>query len=102
MELAALPFDRPRPPVPSYLREQVELLTHASWSAGFDGLSARLEIAPLAIVLAAVKTVLFRYGGQDLSVVGAAADSGTISSDAALTGRVLLPIRTDWSETADI
>ena len=102
VELAALPFDRPRPPVPSYLREQVELLTHASWSAGLDGLSARLEIAPLAIVLAAVKTVLFRYGGQDLSVVGAAADSGTISSDAALTGRVLLPIRTDWSETADI
>jgi len=101
-ELVVLPFDRPRPPVPSYLRETAELTLRPSAAEGLCGLSARLAVSPLAILLAAVQTVLFRYGGQHSFVVGAVSQIIEPDDQAPSTEMPLWPIHASASFSGEV
>lgn len=101
VELVALPLDHPRPPVPSYVRDTVELGLSVSSAEGVEHLSSQLNVSPLAVLLAAMQTVLFRYTAQDTVVVGAAAQPRHLSwgQRAKLP---LLPIRMSGSFRKDV
>jgi amino acid adenylation domain-containing protein len=101
-EMVPLPNAKPRPPAPSYLRETVELASDPSLSDGLRKLSSRLNVPSLAVLLAAFKTVLFRYSGQEMLVVGAAAQAGAEPDGPPAAGPALWPIQTDWSASADL
>ena len=81
VELAVLPCDRPRPAVPSYLRDDAERVFPSSFSEQLDDLSARLNVPSLAVLIAAIQTVLFRYGGQDSFLLGAVSQTALLSSN---------------------
>src|SRR4029079_1233750 len=81
VELAVLPCDRPRPAVPSYLRDDVERVFPSSFSEQLDDLSAQLNVPSLAVLIAAIQTVLFRYGGQDSFLLGAVSQTALLSSN---------------------
>ena len=95
--LASLPFDRPRPPAPSYLRDNFEVELDRSLAGQVLELSARLNVPPLAVILAAVQVVLFHYGSQDTSIVGTCVCARDIFADDVLDGMVLLPIQVVWA-----
>lgn len=99
VELPALPFGGLRPPVPSYLRESVGLTLDRPSSEDLCGFSSRLEVMPQAVLLAALKTVLFRYVGQETLIVGAAAQ---IVNAPRVLSSPLLPIQTHWDVQADV
>jgi len=91
VELSRLPFDRPSPPVPSYLRDRVELVLEDSVKDRVQELGNRLNVLSFAIVLAAVQSVLFHYGSQESSVIGVEVKGGSAAR------AKFVPIRTDWS-----
>ena len=96
VDLVLLPLDHRRPPVPSYVRGTAELRLPGSSSERLEQLCSRLSLPPLAVMLAAMQTVLFRYTAQDTFVVGAAAQSRK-EPDGQLSGFPLLPIRMSQS-----
>lgn len=99
-ELLRLPLDRRRPPVPSYRREFVALTLERSVSDGLEQLCSRLDAPPPAVLLAALKTVLFRYTEQETMVVGLAVkESDSLGSGTAST---LLPIHFHWAGQASL
>jgi hypothetical protein len=98
-ELASLPFARLRPPVPSYVRETVELTLDRSVCDALYGLSKRLDITPLAVLLAGLKTVLFRYAGEETLIVGATSHAANERGDSSCP---LLPIRTRWDAQSNV
>ena len=101
VQLVSLPFDKSPPPMPSFLRETVEFSLDRECNAGLHGLSLRLAVPPLAILLAALKTVLFRYARQEKLVVGTAVpivDSFEKSRDAL----ALVPIQTHWDSPNEL
>lgn len=97
IQLASLPFDRPRPPAPSYLRDNIEVELDRSLTNHVLELSACLNVPPLAVTLAAVQVVLFHYGSQDTTIVGTCVRARDISADDALDDMVLLPIQVVWA-----
>src|SRR4051812_42594440 len=97
VELTALPFDRPRRPAPSFLRESVALVLNVALEKGIQDLSASLAVPPFAILLAALKTVLFDYASQETTVVGGAFAAGDVWPGQPLNRFALLPVQSDWS-----
>ena len=75
VQLVSLPFDKSPPPVPSFLRDTVELPLDQSLDERLQELSLRLAVPPLSLFLAALKTVLFRYARQETLVIGTAVRS---------------------------
>jgi hypothetical protein len=67
-----LPTDRPRPPVPSYLGESVEILLPPGLSRSIAELSRREGVTLFMTLLAAFKTLLYRYTNQEDIIVGSA------------------------------
>ena len=102
VELVRLPCDKPRPPVPSYLRDTVVLALNPSLNDALFELSSRLNVSPLAIFLAAFKIVLFRYSGQETLVVGVTAQTSKILADSRVNGHALLPIQSHWSAPSEL
>jgi natural product biosynthesis luciferase-like monooxygenase protein len=66
-----LPWDKERPPVSSFIRETVSTKIHAETWRGVKNLAARTDATPQIVLLAALKTLLFRYTGQTDLIVGA-------------------------------
>src|ERR1041384_6100854 len=65
-----LPWDKERPPVSSFFRGTVSANAFAETWAGVKRLTERLNATPHAALLAALKTLLFRYTGQTDIIVG--------------------------------
>ena len=65
-----LPWDRELPPVPSFLRETVSTKLRPEVWRGIKRLAAHAGTAPQVVLLAALKTLLFRYTGQTDLIVG--------------------------------
>lgn len=101
VELVLLPLDYPRPPVPSYVRGTAKLQLSMSSAEGLENLSSRLNIPALAVVLATMQTVLFRYTAQDTFVVGAATQPRHLSGGNSVK-LPLLPIRMSGSFRKDV
>ncbi|MCM3900875.1 MAG: amino acid adenylation domain-containing protein, partial [Pyrinomonadaceae bacterium] len=97
VELVLLPLDNPRPPTPSYVRNTAELSLTSSASNGLRDLSSRLNAPPLAVLIAAFSTVLFRYARQETLVVGAVAQASGPADEFVRKGFPLLPIRASAS-----
>jgi amino acid adenylation domain-containing protein/non-ribosomal peptide synthase protein (TIGR01720 family) len=101
VQLVSLPPDKLPPPVPSFLRDTAEYPLDRGVNDRLSELSVRLGVPPLAILLAALKTVLFRYARQETLVIGAAVpklDSSETSHD----GFVLVPIQTHWDTPNEV
>ena len=80
-----LPWDKERPPVSSFVRETVSTKIHAETWRGIKNLAAQADATPQDVLLAALKTLLFRYTGQTDLIVGAflAANSGSARNEIA-------------------
>src|SRR5690348_9667489 len=66
-----LPWDKERPPVSSFVRETVSTKLHAETWRGIKNLAVQAGATPQIVLLAALKTLLFRYTGQTDLIVGA-------------------------------
>ena len=68
-EVVSLPTDRPRPPVPSYRGDAVELRIDSHVWAGVKALAAAHNATPSMVVQAVVAVVLHRAGvGEDVAM----------------------------------
>jgi hypothetical protein len=94
--LVSLPFDRRRPPAPSYRRESVDLNLDPALVDRIRALDPAEP--PTAACLAALLTTLFRYTGQETMVVGAA----QLAEDDPAAVTPLLPISMDWPAQQDL
>jgi len=65
-----LPWDKEPPPVSSFLRETVSTKIDAETWDRIKHLTMRVGASPQAVLLAALKTLLFRYTGQTDLIVG--------------------------------
>ena len=101
-ELVSLPMDRPRPPVPSYVRDSAEMTLPLSTSDGLRKLCSRLNVPPLAVFLAAFSTVLFRYASQEAVVVGAVTQPGYLAGEVPRKSFPLFPIKSRTSFLKDV
>ena len=74
-----LPWDKEQPPVSSFVRENVSTTIQAEVWSGTKRLAAQAGTTPQVVLLAALKTLLFRYTGQTDLIVGTvlSANSGT-------------------------
>ncbi len=73
-----LPSDKERPPVSSFLRETVSTkLAQEVWN-GAKGLAARADTTPHVVLLAALKTLLFRYTGQSDLLIGTVLSTNSV------------------------
>ncbi|MFF0817410.1 amino acid adenylation domain-containing protein [Rhodococcus sp. NPDC003318] len=70
-EELALPYDRPRPPVPSQRGAEVWLHTDAALAAGLRALASETGTTVFMAVQAAVAVLLYRVGGGADIVLGA-------------------------------
>ncbi len=66
----ALPFDRPRPAVPTLRAGELRASFGEAADAGLQALARRLRATPFMVLLAAFAALLGRYGGQDDLAVG--------------------------------
>ncbi|HWX21797.1 MAG TPA: MupA/Atu3671 family FMN-dependent luciferase-like monooxygenase [Candidatus Binatia bacterium] len=66
-----LPWGKERPPVSSFLRERLSTKLHPEVWLGIKKLALSAGAGPQAALLAALKTLLFRYTGQTDLIVGA-------------------------------
>ena len=98
VQLVSLPFDKSPPPVPSFLRDTVELPLDQLLDERLQELSLRLAVPPLSLFLAALKTVLFRYARQETLVIGTAVRSLEEPSDRF----TLVPIQTHWNASNEL
>jgi len=102
VDLVLLPFDKPRPPVPSYLRETVDLALDRSFGDGLEELRSRLGVPLATVLLVALKTVLFRYAGPDTLVVGVTVQEENSPHEPSAAAPDLLPIQTHWTWQSDL
>src|SRR5882724_9048358 len=65
-----LPWDKERPPVSSFVRETLSTKLHPEVWRGVNYLAARVGTTPKVVLLAALKTLLFRYTGQTDLIIG--------------------------------
>ena len=65
-----LPWDKEAPPVCSFVRETVSTKIHPDIWRGVQGLAAQASTTPHVVLLAALKTLLFRYTAQTDLIVG--------------------------------
>ena len=101
VQLASLPFDKSPPPTPSFLRETVELPLDHALNEGLRDLGVRLAVPPLAIFLAALKTLLFRYARQETLAIGTAVSTGD-AVEKSRGGFALVPIQTHWDSPGEL
>ncbi|MDE3066461.1 MAG: AMP-binding protein, partial [Verrucomicrobiota bacterium] len=72
-----LPWDKERPPVASFLRETTTTKLGSELWHGVKRLAARADTTLDVVLLAALKTLLFRYSGQTDLVVGTVLGAGS-------------------------
>ena len=96
-----MPFDKSPPPMPSFLRETVEFSLDRECVAALHNLSLRLAVPRLVILLAALKTVLFRYARQEKLVIGTAVPT-VDSSEKSREALALVPIQTHWESPNEL
>src|SRR5580693_7846384 len=73
-----LPWDKERPPVSSFIREAFSTkIEHEVWR-GAQRLAASAATMPQVVLLAALKTLLFRYTGQTDLIVGSILSSKSV------------------------
>ena len=101
VQLVSLPFDKSPPPMPSFLRETVEFSLDRECIAALHNLSLRLAVPPLVILLAALKTVLFRYARQEKLVIGTAVPT-VDSFEKSREALALVPIQTHWESPNEL
>ena len=65
-----LPSDRPRPARPSHRGERLEVAIEADLAERLKTLAKRHNVTLFVVLLAAFKTLLYRYGGHDTVRVG--------------------------------
>ena len=94
-----LPIDRQRPPVQSHQGARERFRLSPTLTAQLRLLSQREGATLFMTLLAAVKTLLFRYTGQDDIVVGAPIANRTSAEIEPLIGMLVntLVLRTDFS-----
>ena len=69
-EALELPTDRPRPPIPKFRSARASFALSIGLTESLRALSRREDVALFVTLLAAFKTLLFRYTGQEDVVVG--------------------------------
>ncbi|UFZ04830.1 amino acid adenylation domain-containing protein [Bradyrhizobium ontarionense] len=60
----ALPFDRPRPPVPSYRGDTIHVDIAPDLARKLREIARQQRVSPFMLLLAAYQLLLFRYSGQ--------------------------------------
>jgi amino acid adenylation domain-containing protein len=94
-----LPTDRPRPPIRTARGDSLPLTIPAEIAEPLRGLCRREGVTPYMLLLAALKTLLHRYSGQDDIVVGSPIANRNRSEVEGLIGYFvnMLALRTDLS-----
>jgi len=94
-----LPTDRPRPPVPGYLGAYESFELDQKLSAGLMSLSRRLDATLFMTLFSAWQTLMHRYSGQSVIVVGTPIANRQQAETEELIGFFvnMLPLRTDLS-----
>lgn len=94
-----LPTDRPRPPVQSYCGKHQPLALSKSITGALKRLARREGVTLFVTLLAAFKTLLYRYTGQEDIIVGSAFANRDRSELEGLIGFFVntLPLRTRLS-----
>src|SRR5262245_44660218 len=67
---SALPFERERPPVPSFLRETASLVLAPDVCVALKALAEEEGVSAFSVLMAAFTSVLSRYTGQMEIVTG--------------------------------
>lgn len=95
-----LPSDRPRPPIPSYRGGQQQFALSPALTASIKQLSQQTETTLFMTLLAAFKTLLYRYTGQTDIAVGSPIANRNRQEIEGLIGFFVnsLVLRTDLSE----
>lgn len=92
LPMLQLPFDRPRPAMETH-RGATELFSlTAELTDALNGLSRAEGVTPYMVLLAAFKTLLFRYTGQEDVIVGGITDARRRPELERLIGYFLNPI----------
>ena len=86
---ATLPWDKERPPVCSFVRETASTKIPTEVWSGIKHLAAQTDATPQAALLAAFKTLLFRYTGQTDLILGT-----LLSTTSGPAGHELVALRT--------
>ena len=91
-----LPTDRPRPPVFSFRGGASNFVVPAELAASVRESASRTGVTPFAFMLAAFKTLLFRYTGRQDIVVGVLTDARRRPEFAQMAGFLMntVPLRT--------
>src|SRR5258708_36895425 len=84
-----LPWDKERPPVSSFVRETFSTKLRPEVWRGINQLATSAETTPDVVLLAALKTLLFRYTGQTDLIVGS-----ILSTDSAPVHHEIAALRT--------
>ncbi|MGB3208607.1 MAG: amino acid adenylation domain-containing protein, partial [Crinalium sp.] len=98
--LVELPTDRPRPPVSSYVGKSQYIELPQSLTEDLKRLSQREGVTLFMMLLAAFKTLLYRYCGQSDIVVGSPIAGRNLEETHKIIGYFVntLVLRTDLSE----
>ncbi|MEG4588312.1 amino acid adenylation domain-containing protein [Microcoleus sp. MOSTC5] len=99
--LLELPTDRPRPPVQTYRGAKHSFLLSKALTEALNSLSRKENVTLFMTLLAAFKTLLYRYTGQADIVVGAPIANRNRAEIQGLIGFFVntLVLRTDLSDT---
>jgi natural product biosynthesis luciferase-like monooxygenase protein len=73
-----LPWDKERPPVSSFVRQTLSTKLHPEVWRGVNDLAACAGTTPKVVLLAALKTLLFRYTGQTDLIIGSILSTNSI------------------------
>jgi natural product biosynthesis luciferase-like monooxygenase protein len=84
-----LPWDKERPPVSSFVRETLSTKLRPEVWRGINQLATSADTTPDVVLLAALKTLLFRYTGQTDLIVGS-----ILSTDSAPVHHEIAALRT--------
>ncbi len=85
-----LPWDKERPPVSSFVRDTFSTKLHPEVWRGINDLAARADATPRVVLLAALKTLLFRYTGQTDLIVGS-----VLSKNSGASQHQIVALRTE-------
>jgi amino acid adenylation domain-containing protein len=88
----SLPTDRPRPAVKTYCGAQLLTAVPLDLSSAVDALSRRENCTPFMTLLAAFKSLLYRYTGERDMIVGTAVAGRTLTGVERLIGNFGTPL----------
>ncbi|HKX32481.1 MAG TPA: condensation domain-containing protein, partial [Blastocatellia bacterium] len=99
LPLLELPADHPRPSIPSYRGATISFPLPAELPPSLKTLSRREGVTLFMLLLAAFKTLLYRYTGQEDIIIGTSAENRNRAEIEPLIGFFVntLPLRTDLS-----